>query len=111
MAVSAAVFCGKLRNFPSPLQPQPVVPGFAQAVSRGLIFLVQFVALYDLRENSFYGKIFGIHDRVSGANRGGMVRVARRSHGQAPNLRVLERVAVIAAKSCCGVEHLDRVNG
>src|SRR5262249_43065617 len=39
-AVSAAIFCSELRNFPSPPYPQPVVPGFAQAVSRGLVLLV-----------------------------------------------------------------------
>ena len=35
-----ALFCGKLRNFPSPPQSQPVVPCFTQAVARGLVFLV-----------------------------------------------------------------------
>src|SRR2546428_45923 len=94
-----AVRCRILRGsrFSSP-QSQPVVPGFSKAVARGLIFLIQFVALYDLRENSSYGKIVGIDDRVGSANSSGMVRVAGCGHGQALNLRVLERVTIIAAK-------------
>src|SRR6476619_5472379 len=39
-----------------------------------------------------------------------MVCVAGRGHGQAADLCVLEGVTVIAAKSCRGVEHFDRID-
>src|SRR4029077_4688978 len=39
-----------------------------------------------------------------------MMGVACRSHRQTADLRVLEGVTVIAAKSCRGVEHFDRID-
>src|SRR5882762_6593420 len=110
MAIMAAVFCSQLGDLFPASQSQPIVPGFSKAVARGLVFLSQFVALYNLRENSFYGKITGIDDRVSGSHGRRMVRVARRGHRQGPNLRVLESVTVIAAKSGRRIENLDRIH-
>ena len=109
-SVVAAVFCGELWNFLSPPQSQPIVPCFAQAVARRLVFLIQFVALYDLRENSFHRKIVRVDDRVSRANGGGMMRVAGRSHGQTADLRVFESVTIVAAQRGCGVENFDRID-
>src|SRR5258708_36168079 len=110
MAIMAAVFRGQLRDLFPASESQPIIPGFAEAVARGLVFLSQFVALYNLRENSFYRKIVGIDDRVRCSNGRRMVRVARRRHGQTTNLGVLERVTVIAAKRCRGIENLDRID-
>src|SRR5204863_998701 len=59
----------------------------------------------------FRRKIVGIHDRVSCSNSSRMMRVACGSHRQITNLCILESVTIITAKSGCGIEHLDRVNG
>src|SRR5207244_10665413 len=106
----AIPFRGQLGNFLPAPQSQPVVPGFAEAIAGGLVFLIQLVALQDLCENSFHGKIIGIDDGISCPNGSGMMRVAGRSHGQTANLRVLESVAVVAAERSRSVENLDRVH-
>src|ERR1051326_5847596 len=105
------VFRCSFRNFfPAP-QSQPVVPSLAEAVARSLVFLGQFVAFQNLRENSFHRKIIRIDDRVGCPNSSRVMRIARGSHGQTTNLCILEGVAVVATERCCRVEHLDRVNG
>src|SRR5205814_8131553 len=76
-----AVFCCKFWNFLPASQSQPIVPGFAEAITRGQIFLVELVALQYLGENSFHGKIVGVQNRVSSPDGRGMMCVARRGHG------------------------------
>src|SRR5256886_11188489 len=76
-----AVFCGKLWNLLPASQSQPIVPGFAEAIPGGQIFLVELVALQYLGDNSFHGKIVGVQNGVSSPDGRGMMCVARRGHG------------------------------
>src|SRR5215469_2197631 len=92
------------------LKSEPVVPGFAKAVARGLVLLSQFVALHYLREDSFHGKIVRIDDCISCSNGSCVMGVAGCSHGQTTNLCIFEGVAVVSAKRCRGIENLDGVN-
>src|SRR5215475_2129233 len=90
VTVVATVFCGKLWNFPSPPQSQPIIPCFPQTIARCLVFLVEFVAFYDLRENSFCRKVIRIDDRISRSNSGGMMGVAGGGHRQTADLPALK---------------------
>src|SRR5438046_10124717 len=76
-----AVFCCKLWNFLPASQSQPIVPGFAEAIARGQILLVELVTLQYLCENSFYGKIVGVQTRLSRLDSQGMQYVAIGTHG------------------------------
>src|SRR6266480_5250815 len=81
LAPVLAVFCCKLWNFLPASQSQPIVPGFAEAIARGQILLVELVTLQYLGENSFHGKIVGVQNRVSSPDSRGMMCVARGGHG------------------------------
>src|SRR5438094_10636499 len=81
LAPVLAVFCRKLLNLLPASQSQPIVPGFAEAIPRGQIFLVELVALQYLGQNSFHGKIVGVQNGVSSPDGRGMMCVARRGHG------------------------------
>ena len=76
----ASIFGGKLGNFFAATKPEPVVPGFAKAVARGEILLVELVAFETLGEDTFHGKIASIENRVGRANRSRVVRVTRGGH-------------------------------
>ena len=93
-----------------PAQTHPVVPGLSHAVPRREILLVELVALQDLRESGFHREIFGVQNGVGGADCGGMVRIARRRHGQAAHLRILKGERVVAAQGGRGVENLQRID-
>src|SRR5213078_2860593 len=110
LASVTAIFSRKLWNFFAATKTQPVVPGFAQAVARCEISLVEFVALEDLGENSFHRKIVRIQNSIGGADSRGVMRVTGCNHGQTANLRIFERVTVVAAQGRRGVENFDRVN-
>ena len=75
-----------------------------------LIFLVELVALYNLRKNCFRGKIVAVHNRVSGPDSGGMMCIARCGHGQVANLCILEGVTIVAAQRGRGIENFDGIN-
>ena len=72
--------------------------------------LVQFVALDDLGDDALHGEIVGVQNRVGGADRLGVVRVARGGHRQAAQLRVFESVTIVAAQGRGGVEDFQRVD-
>ena len=102
-------FRNRGRRSASP-QAQPVVPGFTHAVARREVALVELIAFQDLRENSGDGQIIGVENCVSGADGGGVMRIARGGHGQAANLRVLERITIVATQGRRGIKHFDRVH-
>src|SRR5215472_14109924 len=111
MTVVATVFCGKLRNLSSAPQSQPIIPCLTQAVARCLVFLVEFVALYYLRENSSCRKIIRVDDRIRRANSSGMMGIAGGGHRQTADLRVFESVSVVTTQCGCGIENFDRIDG
>ena len=57
-----------------------------------------------------HGKIVRVQDGVGGADRLGMMRVARRGHRQAAHLRVFESVTIVAAQGGGGVEDFERID-
>src|SRR5205823_11843548 len=107
---AVVIFSSELGNFFAAAKTEPVVPGFAQAVARREISLVELVALEDLGEDSCHRKIVRVQNRVSGSDGCGMMRIASGDHGQISDLRVLERVTVIAAQCGCSIENFNRVN-
>src|SRR5436189_6373518 len=81
LAPVLAVFCCKLWNLLPPSQSQPIVPGFAEAIPRGQIFLVELVALQYLGQNFFNGKIVGVQNGVSNSDGRGQLLVVRSGYG------------------------------
>src|SRR4029077_18968005 len=81
-----------------PAQTQPVVPGLFHAITRGEIALVELVAFEDLCESGFHRQLFTVEDGIGGPDRGGMMRVACRRHGQTAQLRITKRERVVAAQ-------------
>ena len=59
-SVAPAIFGRELGNFFAPAETEPVVPGFAHAVARGEVTLVELVAFDDLRQNAAHGEVIGI---------------------------------------------------
>src|SRR2546423_304695 len=106
----AAVFGGEFGNSLAATEAEPIVPGFANAIPRSEISLIELIALDDLRQDAFDGKVSGIQDRVSGADSRGMMRVTGCGHRQTADLRVFESVAVVASEGGRGVENFDRID-
>src|SRR5204862_4310603 len=109
LSALATILASDVRKlFPS--QAQPVIPCLPHAVPRCEIALVELIAFKNLCEGGFHGQLLTVEDCVCSPNCGGMMGVARCGHGQAAQLRILERERVVAAESRGGIEHFQCVD-
>src|SRR5437764_13287367 len=99
------------RQLLPPPQAHPVVPGFPYAIARREIFLVEFVALDELREDASGREIGGIQNGVGSDDRLAKMRIARRGHRQSATLRVFECVTLVATQRDAVVETYERTDG
>ena len=109
-AIVLSIFGSEFGNSFPAAETHPIVPGFAQAVSRGEVLLIELVALEDLREHTFHREIIGVQNGVGGADRRSMMGIAGRNHWQTAKLRIFKGVSIVTAQRGGGVENFDRVD-